>query len=227
MGNGVNYIPTQEAAFATWVDNFSAYVTANYTALGLALSDATALASMTSTYDTAYSAAIAGSTRGPMSVNVKDVARANVTQRARQLATIMQANPSVTDAQKTALGITLRKGSLTPVPAPTSSPLLTFIAATPLQHTLRWADQTTPALRAMPFGVIALELDVWVYTPVVPPPPPGPPSAPTMVLTLTKQPGAINFTSAQKGMTAYYLGNWRTRTGLQGPVSNSISQIII
>lgn len=227
MAQSVQYIPARDGDFNVWVNNFADYIAANYVALGLSLSDSNAMQSLESTWNTAYNAAIAGSTRGPMTVNVKDTAKTNAVQRARQLAVIIQANPAITDSQKTALGITLRKTNKTPIPPPTSSPLLTFIAATPLQHTLRWADQTTPALRAMPFGVVALELDVWVFTPITPPPPPGPPGPPTMVLTLTKQPAAINFTSDQIGKMAFYQGNWRTIRGLLGPVSNAISQTII
>lgn len=227
MATSTNYIPPRDGDFNTWIVNFSGYIVTNYASLGLSSADSAALGEMQLAWSTAYAAALNGSTRGPMTVNVKDAARANVQTRARQIATIIQANPGITDAQKTALGITLRKQLPTPVPAPTSSPLLTFIAATPLQHTMRWADQTTPAARSMPFGVIALELDVWIYKPVTPPPPPGPPSPPTLVLTMTRQPGAINFTSDVVGYTAYYLANWRTRRGLLGPVSNAISQTII
>lgn len=222
-----SYIPTTDALLVPWLDNFSALITADPTAYGFTSGDASSLDGLVSTYETAYSAAIAGATRGPTTVAIKDAARANVVGRSRQLAILIQANPSITEAQKTALGVTVRKTTRTPVVAPTTSPLLSFVAATPGQHTLRMADQMTPAARTKPFGVIALQLNVWIYTPITPPPPPGPPSPPSMTLIVTKNPFAVNFDSTQARMVAYYLGYWQTRTGLLGPVSNAITQIII
>lgn len=220
--NGTTYIPAREADFATWVDNFTDLINTNYVAYGLTASDATALNTMNTQYQTAYSAAIAGTTRGPASVNAKDVARANVTGRARQLAIILQANPGITDLQKTQLGITVRKTNKTPVPPPTSSPLLGFVAATPLQHTIRYADQNTPASRALPFGAVALQLRVFVGAT-----PPTPTTPATYVLTQTKNPVPVNFDVTDVGKTAYYLGLWINRKGDLGPASTQISQIII
>lgn len=222
MATSVNYVPPRDGDFNTWLIAFSAYITANAVALGLTSGDATTLAGMTTTWTDAYNAAIAGTTRGPMAVSTKDTARANVQAFARQLAIQVQANPAVTNDQKVALGITVRKTTKTPVPAPTTSPILTFIAATPLQHTLRFADQLTPASRALPFGAIALELSVYISLT-----PPIDSSVPSQMLTLTRNPAPVNFQTADRGKTAYYTGNWRTRTGLLGPVSAQLSAVIV
>lgn len=222
MATSTNYIPARDGDFATWVDNFSAYITPNFAALGVSSGDAATLATMTSTFDDAYSAAIAGSTRGPMTVSSKDTARANVQNFARQLAININNNPSITNDQKTALGITVRKTTKTPVPTPTTSPILTFIAATPLQHTLRYADQLTPASRALPFGAICCEINVFVSLT-----PPTPDSLATFVLSMTKNPVPIDFTNGMQGKTAYYIAYWRTRTGLYGPVSAQLSAVVI
>ena len=155
---GINYIPTRDADFQLWLDNFSALISADPASYGLSSADAGPLAALTATFDAALAAATNGSTRGPSTIAAKDTARANAESRARQLATLIQANPSVTDEQKTDLQITVRKTNKTPIPAPSTSPLLSFIAATPLQHTLRYADQDTPDSRARPFGAAALIL---------------------------------------------------------------------
>ena len=104
-----SYIPSTDADFQVWLDNFSELITADPTAYGLSSADATALATLTTTYDNALAAAMNGSTRGPSTVNAKDVARTNAQARARQLATIIQANPAVSEEQKSDLGITVRK----------------------------------------------------------------------------------------------------------------------
>jgi len=210
-----SYIPAKEASFATWLTNFNALILASPTTYGLSTADAAALDSMTTTYLAAYNLAKAGGTRGPANIAAKDSARANVTTRARQLATLIQANPAITDDQKTTLGITVRKTNKTPVPAPTSSPILTFIAATPLQHTIRFADQNTPASRSKPFGALSLQLTAAVA------------AGSTQQLLLTKNPVAVNFQASDAGKLCTYSAKWATRTGLLGPISNILTQGVI
>jgi len=222
MSNTVNYIPQRDGDFDIWLQEFSAYLSANFGALGVDGSVATNIAAGQAAWADAYAAAIGGSTRGPATIATKNAARASVTVNVRLCAVTVNGNPAVTDEQRTALGITIRKTNKTPVPAPTTSPVLAFIAATPGQHTIRFADQLTPALRALPFGVIALELRVFVSITV-----PPPDAIATYVLTATKQPYAVDFANDEKLKTAYYKGFWRTRTGLLGPASTIISAAII
>lgn len=216
-----DYIPKRDADFQVWLDNNSAMITANSTLYGLTSGDASAYATLTSTFDAALAAATNGSTRGPSTVNAKDVARVNAEGRARQLATIVQANPSVTDEQKIDLGYTVRKTSRTPIPAPTSTPLISYIATTYLQHTLRFADQNTPDSKSRPFGAAAMQLSVWVTsmgtTPTVPP---------VQVLLITRNPFAVSFAPGDLGKLAFYSGRWVTSKGLMGPPSEPISKVI-
>ena len=60
----------------------------------------TTLAALTTAYSDALMAAQSGDTRGPSTVAAKDTARANAEAYARELATIVQANKSVTNEQK-------------------------------------------------------------------------------------------------------------------------------
>jgi hypothetical protein len=219
---GISYIPTQDSLLVPWTQNFSALITASPTSYGLTAGDASAYATLSANYVTAYNAAIAGGTRGPMAVSTKNGAKAALISQARQLATIIQATPAVTDDQKVSLGLTVRKTNRTPVPAPTESPLLSFIGATPLQHTMRYAGQSTPSSRALPFGSLVCNVSVWVSAT---PPTSGTP--PTMIVGATKNPFAVNFTTDQVGKTAYYSAVFTTRTQLDGPVSNSINALIV
>lgn len=209
------YIPPREADFVTWLTNFNALILATPSAYGLSSADAVALNTMTTSYIAAYNLAIAGGTRGPANIAAKDAARANVTTRARQLATLIQANPAISDEQKTALGLTVRKTNKTPIPAPTSSPLLTFIAATPFQATLRFADQSTPSARLKPFGALQLSLTAAVA------------AGSTQTLIVTKNPVAVNFLTGDVGKVVTFTGKWATRTGLLGPSSNTLTQLVI
>lgn len=218
----VQYIPSRDADFMVWIDNFSELLTAAPTDYGLTSSDATALAALTADFDSALSAATNGSTRGPSTIAAKDSARAAAEARARQLATIIQANPSVTEQQKTDLGLTVRKTNKTPVPPPTTSPLLTFKAATPLQHTLKYADQETPFSRSRPFGAVALMLSVWIRPAGTPPS--GPPD---QTLTITRNPVGVTFTNADVTKMATYTARWVTLKGDEGPVSLPLSAAVV
>lgn len=213
-----SYIPSRDADFQVWLDNFSSMITADPTAYGLSSSDATALATLTTTYSDALLAATNGSTRGPSTVEAKNVARVNAEGRARELAVMIQANPAVSDEQKTNLGITVRKTNRTPVPAPTSSPILSFIAATPLQHTLRFSDQNTPDSRARPFGCAMLQLNVWIA-----PSGTAPSGPPSQVLSVTRNPVAVNFETADRTKVATYVARWQTARALLGPDSMALA----
>lgn len=218
----VSYIPSRDGLLTTWSNNFSTLISATPTAYGLVAGDATAYAALNTAYINAYALALNSPTRGPSSIVTKDTAKANVIARARQLADIIQANPAVTDTQKQDLGLTVRKTNRTPTPAPTTSPQLSIIAATPLQHTLRMVDQLTPSARLKPFGAIELALLVYIGTV-----PPVPGASPTFQQGFTKNPIGVNFSGADVGKTAYYVGNWKTRTGLLGPISNMVSCVIV
>jgi hypothetical protein len=216
------YIPTKDSDFKTWIDNNSAMITANYSGLGISSADAAAYASLVATFDAAYAAATSGDTRGPMTVTAKDTARANAEARARQLATIIQANPSVTNETKTALGYTIRKIGKTPVPAPTTYPILSFANILPLQHVLRYSDSGGAAPRARPFGVTGLMLSWWIT-------PAG--TAPTgpanFIQPFTRIPIGIAFDSSSVGKLATYSAKWTNAKAELGPVSNTLSNLII
>lgn len=217
-----SYIPTKQEDLATWATNFSALLTASPTTYGLAAGDASVVASAVGAYTTALTAALDPGTRTQVTVNTKDAARANLLAIVRPFAVNISNNPGVATNDKIDIGVNPRTNSPTPVPAPSTVPLLTFIAATPGQHTLRAADQNTPDTRGKPFGVIAMQLYAFVGTTV----PTGPEDA-TFLGVYTKQPIGVNFIPADAGKKAYYWARWQTRTGLTGPWSTVLSQTVI
>ena len=80
----------------------------------------------------------------------------------RPYAQQIRANRGISNADKTALGLNVPDGTPTPVPAPSTSPILAVIGATPGEHTIRFADSATPDKRGKPFGAIGLQLFVAV-----------------------------------------------------------------
>jgi hypothetical protein len=134
---------------------------------------------------------------------------------------IIKANPAITDGQLALLGLTVDDPTPTPVPAPVTSPILTIVAATPLQHTLRFADQATPDSRAKPFGAKFLEVHVTVAAA-----PAVDPDASPFHGDFTRQPVAIDYDAGDVGKSATVFGRWKTATGLVGPWSLGVSMTV-
>jgi hypothetical protein len=149
---------------------------------------------------------------------------------ARPYATQIRLNPGVTDADKIALGLNLPNNTPSPVPPPTTFPVLAFVSATPLAHTLRFADSMTPTqLGRKPQGVKQIQLFRTIAT--------TPQSDPTVALLygdFTKIPLTVGFSSGDAGKYATYFARW-TNANRQvggsivpvGPWSAALSAIIM
>jgi len=211
-----DYLPKTEGGLRDWTANFSALITANPSTYGLMASDATAIAALVNAYAAALTVAVDPATKNKGTVAAKDSAKAAMLAVVRRYAQVIKLNDGVTNQEKLDLGLNISDSSRTPVPAPTTYPICTILGATPLQHTLRFADASTPAKRAKPEGAIGLEL----YYFVGPNPPASPDGGPAEFYgVVTRQPYAIDHGDADVGKLATYWARWITRTGLTGPWS--------
>lgn len=216
-----DYIPQRDADFSEWLQNFSALITANYLQYGLLITDASALATLTAIYVAALGVATNGATRSPSTIAAKDTARTNAETRARQLTGVIQLNAGVTVEQKEALRITVRKTTRTPIGAPTSSPVLLYVASTDLQQTFQFRDTNTMDFKAMPFGVASLLVSVWV-TPIGT----APSGPPTQQFAVTRNPFAATFQSGDVGKMATYIAQWQSAKMEVGPNSVAVQRVI-
>lgn len=212
------YIPPKDADFLAWLDNFDDLTAVNFAAYGLTAPQAASITTQRTNYDAAFAAATNPATRTPVTVATKDTMKATALATVRPLAQIIRNNPAVSDADKVALGLTVPDVSPTPVPAPTTFPLLDLLRATPGQHWLQYRDSDTPTSKAKPFGAKGMEL--WQSigtTPAVDP-------ASSLYLgTVTKSPLSVNQNPADVGKVATYFGRWITQRGLVGPWSSPVS----
>ena len=214
------YIPNKDSEFNTWANNFSTVLTASPATYGLASTDATTVAAVVTAWNAAYALATGGSTRGPSSIAAKNAARVNAQTVIRPYATQIAANQGVTNPNKVNIGVTVRKVLPTPIPTPTTYPIITVIAGTPGEHTMRFADQNSPALRAKPFGAIGCQIfGKASATPITDP------TQLPYIQTSTKNPVGVPVPSGSKGMVIYYTAVWITRTGLIGPYAAIINSI--
>ena len=216
------YIPPKEASLDAWALNFSTLLTASPATYGATAGDAANIAAFYATWHAAYLVTTNPATKTKPSVASKNAAKASLLANIRPLAQFIANNPGVTNANKEALGLNLH-GSTgpTPIPAPSTSPILAIIAATPGQMTLRYADQNTPDKRAKAPGTAGLELHAATSATVI-----TDPSTIPFVGVATKQPYALNWSSSDKGKTAYIAGRWVTGTGLVGPWSAIVTYIV-
>jgi hypothetical protein len=208
------YIPKADAAALAWMKNFRDLIGRNYATYGLDAGDAQAVRDAVDPFEAAYATAQAPATRTRPNVAAKDAARRAAEATCRRYAQMLRTNVALTAQQKTALGLSVGSASHGPIAPPDTSPLLTIIAATPLAHTLRYADAAAPARRAKPAGAMQLQL----HRAVGPAAAKNPEQA-AFYRAFTRQPLEVTFSPADQGQVATYFARWATRTGAVGPWS--------
>jgi len=216
-----DYLPRADSDFLLWVANFSSNISADPSAYSISEDNAAQLTALTATFQDAYLKSQSGTTRGPMSVVSKNMARADVEAFARQLAMMIQSNPSITDSQKIAIRIKVYKKTKTPIQVAASSPSLHISKIARQGHTLGYCDETTSTRKVKPFGTAFLQLHMWI-TPI------GvtPTGRPDKSFSCSRTPIRIDFTPNDVGKQATYLGYWINVKGAVGPVSNYVSSVI-
>lgn len=222
-----DYIPAKDADFDAWLTNFSALITATPTAYGLTAPDAVIIAAQKTAFAAALATATDPSTRTAPAVAAKDAARALAVATVRPYAINVKLNASVTNSQRSDLGLTINSFPPTPIPAPVTAPALVLVQATPLSHQLRFYDVTTPTSKAKPYGVIGLEVRRAIGTS-----PAVDPDSAAYLTTWGKSPNLSTFSSGDVGKVATYFGRWVTRSGpggrqQTGPWSTALAVTVI
>lgn len=215
------YIPASDWGFKSFLQNFSTLISADPGKYGLSGADAVIIADRYTAYAAAFDTVQAPTTRNATTIGQKDAQRASAVASVRVYAQTIKMNKGVDNEAKLALGIHVDDPTPTPIPQPTTAPLLTIVAAFSGQHEIRYADETTPAKRGKPQGVIQMELRRTVETGANPDP-----GAARPVGLFTKQPVMVEQDPLDAGKTATYFGRWVTRTGLVGPWSLPIAMTI-
>lgn len=222
-----DYIPARDAAAAAWGTNFAALIAADPPAYGLTAGNAADITTATGDFTTALATATNPGTRTPATVAAKDGARAAMENVCRPFAMQIQANASVTDEQRTALGLTVRKVDPTPVPTPTEVPALKLIGQTPGVVNLGYAGTNGPKSKNKPEGVKGVE--IWAAVGTLPAIDPGQASYRG---TVTKSPFGMEFAGSDKGKIVTFFARYTTAGGtggknLVGPWSAPLATTVI
>lgn len=221
------YIPATDAAFNDWQNNFADLLTADPTAYGEDAPTAAAVQAVTDDWNAAYALVVDPGTRTPSAVAAKDAARVAAEGTTRPVANRINANDAVTNAQRSDLGLTIRKTTRTPIPQPITAPNLALISAIPSQHKLSIRDTSTPTSKAKPFGVVASRLYAALSTD-------GGETfgGPMLVNTCTKTPHWQDTSDYTPGDILRYSAEWQTRSGPNGvsqvgPTSGTLDVLVM
>ncbi len=220
------YIPASDANFDIWSANFSTKLTAAPTTYGLIAGDAVAVAAVVLTWHNAYLAATTPATRTPVTIAAKDNARAAAEALIRPYATRVSTNPAVTDANKVALGVTVRTTVPTPIPPPTTVPNLSLLAAITGQQTLEYKESGT-SNKAKPYGSIGVQLFRAIGTVFA-----TDPDQAVFVCVATKSPSVQGFNSGDSGKKVTWFARFTTASGpggvaQVGPWSDPLNLVIM
>lgn len=206
-----SYIPAPDADFNTWAVNFDTLLAANPTAYGETSGTAAPVTAAVGAWGAAYTLATDPSTRTPSTVADKDAARAAAEATIRPIANRINANALVTNMQRSDLGLTIRKTTRTPIPAPTTAPTVALVSAIKNSHTLQIRDEATPTSKAKPFGVIGCELWRSIGLTAA-----TDPSQCTLARVTGKTPTNVSTDPADSGKVCTYFARWQTRSGPGG-----------
>lgn len=222
MPTSNSYVPARDADLDFWALNFETLIAAAPGTYGLITADATAITGAYNVWHAAYLLVTSPDTKTATTVAAKDVAKINLLALLRPYAVQISLNPGVSVDDKVALAINPRTNTPTPIPAPTTSPVLTLIGATYLQHTLRYRDEAAPSTsRSKPPGVAAIEIYAATSMTII-----TNPALLPLKTTASRVPVIVNWDSAQQGETAYYATRWVSARQLRGPWS-AITQIVV
>jgi len=218
------YIPTADGSFDSWQANFQAYLDAHYGALGLASDVATRVKIARVDWEKAFGEHTAARQAAAAARQTKDGRKRDYDRLIREVVRRVQTHPTVTDAQRAALGITVRDAQPTPTGPPTTRPIVKVDFSKRLRHTLRYADESTPTRRARPSGVIGAE--IWIKVAAPGDPPPTGPAELTFLQLSTRTPATIELPGEAGGKTAHYMVRWLSTRSEPGPWSETASATV-
>ena len=217
-----DYLPSSDSDLRLWVSNFVSNLNSlGPTVFGLTTQNVTDLSSLGDNFADGMADNEIGQAHAQSARAEKDARRQVLEDTVRGLVARIQAHPGVTDVQRTALGLTVRSSTRTPVTAPGTKPVATVDTSQRLQHKINFVDELTPTSRAKPDGVAGCE--IWVK---VDGPPPAGDNELTYVATDSKTPYLTVYDGSDGGKVAHYMLRWVSTRGDAGPWSQTVSATI-
>ena len=217
----IDYIPASDAEFNAWQANFVNYANLNLANLGLVPPDLMSIMSAQGAWTPSLTAHIAAQANAQSARATKDANRTALEVLIRALVRRLQASPSVSDAERAALGITVPDTGATAAATPTTRPVCEVDTSQRLRHTIDFTDEGTPTRKAKPAGVLGAE--IWVK---IGPTPPVDPGELTFLAVDTRSPYTRDYPGSEGGKQAHYMLRWVNTRGETGPWSETATATI-
>ncbi|GJQ31152.1 MAG: hypothetical protein HBSAPP03_30360 [Phycisphaerae bacterium] len=240
-----DYIPRPDSDFSAWANHYYEAVKKWWDTQGLDPSDLKPLEDALESWNKDFAAHIAAQAKAEAAAAAKRQARhgppaagtgvppvtPGLEPEARRIAAFIQTYPKTTDADRATIGIRVRVEGGPPSPTPTSRPLARVESGQRLTHTLRFTDESTPTRKAKPRGVQGAEVWLALADADAPPPPlntdPRDGAAGYRFLAISSRGNLkTDFTSEDRGRTAYYALRWVSTRGDKGPWSEVTSATV-
>jgi hypothetical protein len=218
------YVPAADAEFDGWQENWVTFAAANAAALGLdPLVDIPAIQAAQTLWDTDYEAHLTAQAAAQAARQAKDAERATYVALLRSFSQQIQKRTGTTDEQRAGLGITVPDTEPTPVPAPTTAPLLNLVTSERLRHVVE-ASKTADEGSGLGKPVGARGVQIWRKIGGAAP---VSESELEFVSEFTRTRITLDYVMSQGGLTVYYQARWVSTRGETGPWGEMASATVV
>ena len=217
-------VPAPDAEFDSWQVNWVTYAAANAVALGLdPLVDIPAIQAAQTAWNTDYDGHLTAQAAAQAARQSKDAERATYVALLRSFTQQIQKRTGTTDEQRGGLGVTIPHTEPTPVPAPTTAPVLNVATPERLRHVVE-ASKTAEegGGLAKPSGVRGVQLWREIGDPA-----PANESELGFVSEFTRTRMTLDYQMPQGGLTVYYQARWVSTRGQTGPWGELVSATVV
>ena len=217
-----DYIPQNDAEFNLWQASLIEFAESRQSDWGVSPDDLAVLKDKQNVWTAAFAKASNKQNRTSADVQAKDDAREPYVKDLRSfIAQWLANNSKVSNSDRGRMGLTVKSGTRTPVPAPLTLPIGNIDFSIRRQHTISYSDEATPRSKAKPAGVHGCE--IWMKIDGA-----APVDASELgyVATDTSSPYTVNFEGKYAGKTVYYWLRWVNTRGEHGPWSSAISALV-
>jgi hypothetical protein len=212
-----DFIPKRDGDFDTWQKIFVAYIVSNASQWGFTPAEITALTGLQVKWDLAFTQCAIKQAEAESATQDKSLKYDSFVTTIRNMVKRIQTHPSTTDAQRSAMNITVKDTEPTPVGAPAEAPLIYVDFANRLQHVVHWGPNPMDERRnAKPRGVASVELRIKIDSP-----PTGPEDMEFVAID-TGSPYVANM-QGKAGKTVYWLARYLNTKGEPGPWGETVS----
>jgi len=225
MGQRAPYIPRADGHLRDWLCNYAQILHESAETLHVSQEAAAEAMLIAQRFADAYAAARSPATQSPGNVKIKNSVRREAWSFFRPMSMRIKRDRSIPDGAKVAIGVIPDHREQSPIPKPTTRPILMLQETNGLSHRLRRFDPERPTSRAMPYGVTMLLVAIAYTRPLVTLP--DDPAEWDSHRMMTRHVFTIAHPPQRRGMRVHYAARWETQRGLAGPWSGVVAGVLV